>query len=552
MEMTPEALKQICKDLKLYSTPAVNDKLYCHYKGFNRIENLDKYTGLRCIWLEGNGFNKIEGLECCTELRTIYLQENLITTIEGLDSNLNLANLNLSQNNVKCISGLSHLKELSNLQLKSNHLRTADDVKHVLDCPSLNVLDIQHNKIDDPAVVDIFEAMPNLRVLYLQGNDVVKKIKQYRKTLISKIKGLRYLDDRPVFADERLRAEAWAAEFNASGDAEKAAEAERNEIKRQREEKAGKDKSNAAAFDQMVKDGQKRALEAKRELLAKGVDPDEDNSFNIFSGEPIVPTKEDPLLRKARNDRWARITEGEEQEGDIFSFNDVDESDDEEPTVAEQKARDKLLEDCRTIGDGTHTQAEADSKMKYEVKQAENKKAAKYNAAQRAKLAAEADANAGPPPLEGGGSLFGMLSDAREAAESDAKEMAVGWGGGGAPAVDTAQAGGSGAAGGTSPTSVSVSGGFTPCTAFAGAKTGYEFKTGGSGTGYYRKAGYVEEAEAEAGVEVIDKENSGGVVDVNSAAVAGGDADPSEVGADLRKAKADAVATAFTDMEELD
>jgi dynein assembly factor 1 len=45
--------------------------------------------------------------------------------------------------------------------------------------------------------------MPNLAVLYLHGNEVCKKIEHYRKTLIIKLPKLKYLDDRPVFEDER-------------------------------------------------------------------------------------------------------------------------------------------------------------------------------------------------------------------------------------------------------------------------------------------------------------------------------------------------------------
>ena len=52
--------------------------------------------------------------------------------------------------------------------------------------------------------------MPKLAVLYLQGNPVTKKIKNYRKTLIARIPTLKYLDDRPVFDEDRRYAEAFA------------------------------------------------------------------------------------------------------------------------------------------------------------------------------------------------------------------------------------------------------------------------------------------------------------------------------------------------------
>ena len=52
--------------------------------------------------------------------------------------------------------------------------------------------------------------MPNLAVVYLQNNRFNKKIAHYRKTLISKMTNLKYIDDKPVFDDERRYAEAWA------------------------------------------------------------------------------------------------------------------------------------------------------------------------------------------------------------------------------------------------------------------------------------------------------------------------------------------------------
>ena len=49
--MNKKDLKRDCVKNGLYSTPAINDKLYLHYKGYNRIENLEEYTGLKALWL---------------------------------------------------------------------------------------------------------------------------------------------------------------------------------------------------------------------------------------------------------------------------------------------------------------------------------------------------------------------------------------------------------------------------------------------------------------------------------------------------------------------
>lgn len=46
--------------------------------------------------------------------------------------------------------------------------------------------------------------MENLKVLYLNPNEICKKIRHYRKTIIYNIKLLTFLDDRPVDEKERI------------------------------------------------------------------------------------------------------------------------------------------------------------------------------------------------------------------------------------------------------------------------------------------------------------------------------------------------------------
>jgi dynein assembly factor 1 len=85
-----------------------------------------------------------------------------------------------------------------------------EDLKGLLEIPNLSTLDLSDNRISDELVVDeILTKIPNLGVLYLQGNEVCKKIKNYRKTLIHSIPSLKYLDDKPVFPEERRYVEAF-------------------------------------------------------------------------------------------------------------------------------------------------------------------------------------------------------------------------------------------------------------------------------------------------------------------------------------------------------
>ncbi len=282
--ITPAELKKICRSLNLYSTFELNDKLYLHYKGFRKIENLAEFTGLKVLYLEGNRFRYIEGLDHQVELRCLYLQENEIEAIENLDQLTKLDTINLNQNRIEKIENLAPLTQLNTLLLSGNRISSFSDLSGVLECPSISVLDLSKNKLADPKILEILKSMPNLKVLYLKDNPIVKEIQNYRKTLISSIKSLTYLDDRPVFDEERRMVEAWA---RGGKEAEKAESAQIEKEKREKEEK------NFQQFDLLRENAKKEKSkqlgefikESKENQLSQEIKTENENNSEKESAE---------------------------------------------------------------------------------------------------------------------------------------------------------------------------------------------------------------------------------------------------------------------------
>jgi dynein assembly factor 1 len=194
-----------------YSNPLYNRCLILHYLGIGKIENLNAFKNISVIYLENNCITKIEGLSHMKELKCLYLQNNLIEEISGLDENINLLTLNLSNNKIKTIAGLEKLKRLETLNLEKNQIETLDDLIGLSHVEALVTLDISENKIDNYSdkLIELFEGLKLLKVLYLKGNDVVRKIPSYRKTMLTKLRGLTYLDTKPIDEGERLGADAF-------------------------------------------------------------------------------------------------------------------------------------------------------------------------------------------------------------------------------------------------------------------------------------------------------------------------------------------------------
>jgi hypothetical protein len=384
--LTPARIALSCAEHEGYTTPELNDRLYLHFGGYRKIENLEPYVACKALWLDSNAITQIEGISQMKDLRCLYLQQNALSNIgPGLLGLSKLQTLDLSSNRITQIDGLDCLPLLSTLVISKNLLASSEALIHLQGCLQLTNLDLsdnslvgditlppkdspnyalaaekasvayaaataaesavkaaeanakailaerrkivqpssisnissevhvsdslenggkdsenEQNEIDESneeddemeeefisravssvtlvsptapvsngSLVDVLVKIPKLVTLYLKGNPCVRDTKHYRKTTVSSLPGLRYLDERPIFDSERFSTNAWATG---------GLEAERAAIRKLEENKRNANKSQIERF-----------AEWQKEVRAKRSKELEDHNASLrASGAPEV------------------------------------------------------------------------------------------------------------------------------------------------------------------------------------------------------------------------------------------------------------------------
>eukprot|EP00796_Vickermania_ingenoplastis_P013341 gene13341-9173_t len=249
-QMTKDAIVQACKANKGYGPPHLNDQIFLHCKGFMKVENLEAYTELKALWLEQNSIADVRGLGAQQKLASLFLHNNALMTLKNYDAPLsNLRMLNISHNYLTSLRGLAGFCPiLETLQASHNHITSLEACEDLWGLSAtLTSVDLSFNKIEqynapteegesrpegaalvqpakDPsAVVRFFEDhLPLVSVIYLQGNAITHGMKHYRRQMILHLPALTYLDERPVFVEERRIVTAWGTGGEEAESAERA------------------------------------------------------------------------------------------------------------------------------------------------------------------------------------------------------------------------------------------------------------------------------------------------------------------------------------------
>ena len=187
-----------------------------------------------------------------TNLTCLYLANNLIEEITGLEKLENLDTLVLSSNFISKVDGLSGCKKLTTLSLDHNKFRNPENLAGLADTPTITILNMNNNTIENEDFAEVIKPLQALRVLRMEGNGVTRQMKNYRRRLTLMFPELRFLDDAPVTEEDRRLANAW----NEGG--LQAERAERILIKKEKDEQHAE---HMRKFNELVEKGRQKYQE---------------------------------------------------------------------------------------------------------------------------------------------------------------------------------------------------------------------------------------------------------------------------------------------------
>lgn len=210
VEMTESFILEQCQLHRGYRTPELNEKLYLHHFGFSALKNLNPYTGCKVLYVSHNAISDLRPLAGLVLLDSLYVSNNAIRSLDSLPDLPSLRLLDVSHNYLSELTGIATVSSIETLLASHNTIHSFG--YEIQKLTKLTSLDVSYNKLSDLEQVnqELSTVAQSLCTLIFVGNTMVHSASNYRKSIIHLYPSLRFLDEYPVFPDERAKAEAFA------------------------------------------------------------------------------------------------------------------------------------------------------------------------------------------------------------------------------------------------------------------------------------------------------------------------------------------------------
>ena len=204
--------------------------LHLQGKRLKVIENLDKCTNLKVLYLYDNQIEVIENLDFSKLLSYVYLQNNLISVMPTLELT-SLRKIYLDDNEIQYLTGLEACNTLEELHLANQRLPAFTPLefdpltlqaiagtlevleisgcqiksfKSIAQLENLRKLFAENNDIVDLVDIEMMVALPELVEAKFTGNPICQE-RKYRDSAIGESSdALLVLDDLPILKHQQI------------------------------------------------------------------------------------------------------------------------------------------------------------------------------------------------------------------------------------------------------------------------------------------------------------------------------------------------------------
>mmetsp|Transcript_5806 Transcript_5806/g.22657 ORF Transcript_5806/g.22657 Transcript_5806/m.22657 type:complete len:242 (-) Transcript_5806:78-803(-) len=166
-----------------------------------QMSDLSRHPFLEELNLQSNQIQAIAGLEQLRYLHTLDLSSNELTEIRGL-ADLPLEELYLDNNKIGKLENLGTLQNLRVLSIRDNEIA---ELSHAQLLSSLVAFDVRGNSISRMRQLEHLLNLPFLSAAAFAENPI-SELDWYRHRVLVRLQRLVVLDDRPVTAEEKVRA----------------------------------------------------------------------------------------------------------------------------------------------------------------------------------------------------------------------------------------------------------------------------------------------------------------------------------------------------------